>query len=87
MAKLERNKTVLTPKVDKSGSRTLKRETVEVERVAPEVNPNREMQLKKSRMRMIVVFFILDLALVAVIVYQVIAIFMQIAGVAGTVNA
>jgi hypothetical protein len=87
MAKLERNKTVLTPKVDKTGTQALKRETVEVERVEVEVDPNKELQLKKSRMRMIIAFFVLDLALFAVIIYQVVTIFMQIGSAATGTNA
>jgi hypothetical protein len=78
MAKLERDQTVLTPKADKTGTRALKRNTVEVEQITPEMDEAKVAQLKKSRMRMIITFFILDLALFAVVIYQVVSIFMQI---------
>jgi len=78
MGKLERDQTILTPKVDKTGTRALKRNTIEVEQIAPKLDEVRIAQLKKSRKRMIITFFVLDLILLAVVIYQVISVFMQI---------
>jgi|GEM_PF-2556392 hypothetical protein len=87
MAKLERNKEVLTPKADSTGTKALKRSTIEVEKVDAIEDPEKVLQLKKSRSRMIVVFAILDLLLFAVVIYQVVTIFMQIGSAASGTNA
>lgn len=79
MTKIERNKELLTPKVDKKGTKAIKRSTVEIDRIEEPVDEIRVEQLKKSRLRLIVIFGIVDLVLFAFIVYQVVKIFMTIA--------
>ena len=55
MAKLERNKEVLTPKADSTGTKALKRSTIEVEKVDAIEDPEKVLQLKKSRSRMLAI--------------------------------
>jgi len=78
MGNLERKKEVLTPKTDSSGTRTIKRETVEVEKMEIEVDPTKLAEKRKSRLRLIIVFGIIDLILLGLVVYQVVSIFLQI---------
>lgn len=78
MAKLERKNEILTPKVDATGSQSIKRETVEVEKVEEVVDPAKEAQQKKSRLRGIIIFGIIDLLLFGYIVYQIVMIFKDI---------
>lgn len=79
MAQLERKKEVLTPKTDKKGTKSIKRETVEVESMPEEIDETKVLQLRKSRIRLIIVFGIVDLLLFGLVVYQVVQVFLQIA--------
>lgn len=77
MQKLEREQEILTPKVDETGTKTIKRETVEVEKVE-QIDPIAVEKKRKSRYKLIVVFGVIALILFAAIIYQVVTVFIEI---------
>ena len=77
MQKLEREQEILTPKVDETGTKKIKRETVEVEKVE-QIDPIVVEKKRKSRYKLIVVFGVIALILFAAIIYQVVTVFIEI---------
>lgn len=77
MQKIERKQDILTPKVDETGTKTIKRETVEVEKMET-LDPVDLEEKKKSRKRAIIVLGIVSAILFVAIIYQVVTLFIEI---------
>lgn len=73
MSELNREQEILVPKVDESGSVVTERKEVEVEKLPNDKRTTEEV--RKSRMRLIILFAVLSLAVFAGIIWEVVKIF------------
>lgn len=79
MAELKRDKTLSVPKVDKTGTKTFKRPTVDIERLNNEDEfKNLSEQKQKSRIRINITLFILCILFSVLVLWQVVSIFKEI---------